>query len=92
MEKSVSKRNTIISICLFVVIFGALLITATFCDLDISKKLVQLQPGQYYTTNMFGAVFACIGSWPAYLFLSAAFAIMYASPETGSSIYQTNGL
>lgn len=74
-----SKRNSIISICLFVVIFGALLITATFVDLDVSKALVRLEEGQYYTTNLFGAVFACIGSTPTYMFLAAAFAIIYAN-------------
>lgn len=79
MEKSVSRRNSIISIVLFVVIFGALLTVATFYDLDISKMLVDLKPGQYYSDNVFGAIFASIGSWPTYIFLSAAFAIIYAN-------------
>ena len=81
MEKSVSKRNSVISLCLFIVIFAGLLATATFYDLDISKMLVKLEPGQYYTTNLFGATLACIGSWPTYLFLSAAFAIIYANTK-----------
>ncbi|MDO4847969.1 MAG: phosphatase PAP2 family protein [Clostridiaceae bacterium] len=90
MEKSVSRRNSIICICLFVVIFGGLLALATVYDLPISKALVKLEPGQYYTADPFGSLFACIGSWPAYLFLSAAFAIIYAnirrSPNKALSI------
>ena len=79
MEKSVSRRNSIICICLFVVIFGGLLALATVYDLDISKALVRLEPGQYYTTDPFGATFAAIGSWPSILFMMAAFAILYAN-------------
>ena len=85
MDKASSKRNTIISICLFVVIFAGLLTIATFYDLDISKQLVRLEEGQYYSTNLFGSVFASIGSVPTYIFLSAAFAIIYANTRRATN-------
>ncbi|MBE6827107.1 MAG: phosphatase PAP2 family protein [Ruminococcaceae bacterium] len=79
MEKNKSKLGTVLSICFFVVIFAGLLITATFTDLQISQKLVRLDEGQYFTTNLFGAIFASIGSCPTYIMLSAAFAIIYSN-------------
>lgn len=74
-----AKKKTVLSVCLFVVIFAGLLITATFTDLQVSKILVDLEPGCYFTDNVFGAVFESIGSSPAYLFLAAAFAIIFAN-------------
>lgn len=74
-----TKKKTVLSICLFVVIFAGLLITATFTDLQVSKMLVDLEPGCYFTDNVFGAVFEAIGSEPAYFFLAAAFAIIFAN-------------
>ena len=79
MEKSAYKGNKVLSIVLFIVIFAGLLITATFTDLDISKRLVCLEEGQYYSTNLFGAVFASIGSTPTYIMLSVACAIIFAN-------------
>ena len=81
MDKSASKRNSIISVCLFIVIFAGLLITATFTDMKVSQTLVRLEPGQYYTTNTFGAVFASIGSTPTYIFLSIACAIIFSNTK-----------
>lgn len=81
MDKSASKRNSIISVCLFIVIFAGLLITATFTDMQVSERLVRLEPGQYFTTNTFGAVFASIGSTPTYIFLSIACAIIFSNTK-----------
>lgn len=81
MEKS--KKNKL-GIILFAVIFAALLITATFTDLAVSKILVDLDPtpgtyGAYFTDNLFGAPLEAVGSWPVYIMLSFAFEIMFAN-------------
>lgn len=81
MEKTNTKRNTVIGVCLFAVIFGALLALATVFDLRVSEILVRLDPGAYFTNSVFGAVFECIGSWPVYLFLSIAFACIYTNTK-----------
>lgn len=63
------KKKTILNICLFLLIFGGLLITATFTDLQVSQILTKnvLEPGRYYTENVFGACFETIGTAPEYL-------------------------
>lgn len=81
MENTNSKKKTIIGICLFIVIFGALLVTATFYDLEVSRILAKVNLGEYYTTSAFGAIFETIGSWPVYAFLSVAFAIIYSNTK-----------
>ena len=64
-----TKKKTIISLCLFAVIFGGLLLTATFTDLQVSQILTKgtLPAGQYYATGVFGVVFECIGTSPELL-------------------------
>ena len=73
------KKKTILSLCLFVLIFGGLLLTATFTDLQVSQILTKntLPAGQYYATGVFGVVFECVGSSPE-LLLSAVCAAMLA--------------
>ena len=72
-----AKKKTILSVCLFVLIFGGLLLTATFTDLQVSRALTKntLPPGQYYATGVFGVVFECIGTSPE-LLISAVCAAM----------------
>lgn len=62
------KKKTILSVCLFILIFGGLLVTATFTDLQVSRILTKnvLPQGQYYTEHIFGAVFESIGTIPEY--------------------------
>lgn len=62
------KKKTIISVCLFVAIFGGLLITATFTDMAVSRFLTQfsLPQGQYYADDIFGVVFETIGTSPEF--------------------------
>ncbi len=84
MNKSKSVRNTVIAVCLFIVIFGALLLTATLYDLEVSKILAKVNVGEYFTTSVFGAIFESIGSWPVYAMLSAAFAIIYSNTKRSS--------
>lgn len=71
------KKKTILSLILFAVIFGGLLLTATFTDLQVSQILTKgtLPAGQYYATGVFGVVFECIGTCPE-LLLSAICAAM----------------
>ena len=63
------KKKTILNVCLFALIFGGLLITATFTDLQVSQLLTKnvLEPGRYYTESFFGACFETIGTAPEYL-------------------------
>lgn len=81
MEKTNTKRNAVIGICLFAVVFGALLAFATVYDLRVSEILVRLDAGAYFTNSVFAAVFECIGSSPVYLFLSIAFACIYTNTK-----------
>ncbi|MBQ7638044.1 MAG: phosphatase PAP2 family protein [Clostridia bacterium] len=62
------KKKTVLSVCLFVFIFGGLLITATFTDLQVSRILTSLSlpEGQYYANDVFGCVFETIGTSPEY--------------------------
>ncbi len=63
------KKKTIVSLCLFFLLFGALLLTATFTDLQVSQALTRfsLPAGQYYADDIFGVVFECIGTSPELL-------------------------
>ncbi len=63
------KKKTVVSLCLFFLIFGGLLLTATFTDLQVSRILTQhaLPAGQYYADDFFGVVFECIGTAPELL-------------------------
>lgn len=83
MEKSALSKNngrkTVIGIILFVIVFGGLLALASVFDLQVSDILADLEPGEYLTKNPFGILFESIGSWPVYLMLSIATAIIYAN-------------
>ena len=74
-----TKKKTILSLCLFALIFGGLLITATFTDLQVSDILTKgtLPEGQYYATGAFGVAFECVGTAPE-LLMSALCAAMVA--------------
>ena len=73
------SSNTILSICLFVLIFGGLLVTATFTDLQVSRFLTQfsLPKGQYYADDIFGRTFETVGCAPIYLSLGFAFHLIF---------------
>lgn len=64
------KKKYLIGAILFVVIFGSLLLVATFFDLEISKILASgsLSEGAYYSTNKFGRFFEYFGSYPIFVF------------------------
>lgn len=63
------KKRTIVSLCLFFLLFGGLLLTATFTDLQVSRILTKyaLPAGQYYADDFFGVVFECVGTSPELL-------------------------
>ncbi|MBE6834911.1 MAG: phosphatase PAP2 family protein [Ruminococcaceae bacterium] len=73
------SEKTILAIILFVVVFGALLVTATFTDLQVSQFLTKfsLPKGQYYADDVFGRAFETIGCSPIYLMLAFAFHIIF---------------
>lgn len=66
------KAKSWLAVVLFFLVFGGLLLTATFTDLRISQILTEnvLPPNQYYTNHAFGAVFECIGSTPIYFMIA----------------------
>ena len=54
------RTKTVVSILLFIAVFGALLVTATFTDLQVSHILTSkaLENHTYYTNEtVFGVVF-----------------------------------
>ena len=63
------KKKTILSLCLFFLIFCGLLITATFTDMQVSRILTKnaLPAGEYYADDIFGVVFECVGTAPELL-------------------------
>lgn len=72
------KKKTILSLCLFFLLFGSLLLTATFTDLQVSRLLTQhaLPAGQYYADDVFGVVFECIGTSPELLLCGVCAAML----------------
>ena len=73
------KTKTILSVLLFVLIFGALLATATFTDLQVSNILTRsaLTDHTYLSGDTFGASFEAIGSNPIYLAFAFSFMILF---------------
>lgn len=73
------KKKSWLSVILFVVIFAALLTTATFTDLSVSTILTKnaLLPGEYLSTDTFGVAFEAMGSAPVYAMIAFAFQILF---------------
>ncbi len=63
------KKKTILAVCLFLLLFCGLLVTATFTDLQVSEILTKnvLAPGNYYTEHFYGAAMETVGTAPEYL-------------------------
>jgi len=78
-ERVFPVKNTVIAVCVFLVVFGGLLALATFNDLQVSQFLTQfsLPKGQYYANDVFGRVMETVGSAPIYLMLGFAFHILF---------------
>ena len=65
---------------LFIAVFGALLVTATFTDLQVSHILTAkaLAAHTYYTNETtYGVVLEAVGSSPVYLMLAFSFQILF---------------
>ena len=79
MTQKNTRLYTIIAIALFVVIFVAMVLIATFYDLEISKILTKygLKEGEYFSYNGFGLFFEVVGSGPIYLMGSIAGVIFF---------------
>ncbi|MBR1747882.1 MAG: phosphatase PAP2 family protein [Clostridia bacterium] len=79
MERKNTRLYTIIGLSLFAVVFAALVVVATFCDLEISKILTKnaLPTGAYFSTSGFGLFFEAMGSAPIYLMGSVAGIIFF---------------
>ena len=68
MKFNINKKAIII----FLAVFVALVITATFTDLGVSKILVDLDDGKYYSDNLFGVIGEVFGSFPIYYMIGLA--------------------
>ena len=79
VHEMTKKSKTLISILLFVVLFGGLLLTATFTDLQVSDILTRhaLASHSYYTNDPFGATFESVGSAPVYFMLAFSIQILF---------------
>lgn len=73
------KNKTIIAIVLFVAIFAALVLIASFLDLQVSKLLTKgiLKEGEYFATDFFGVLLECVGCIPIYLMIAFACCVLF---------------
>ena len=73
------KNKTIIAIVLFVAILAALVLIASFLDLQVSKLLTKgsLKEGDYYATGFFGVLLECVGCVPIYLMIAFACCVLF---------------
>lgn len=71
------KKTAILSVGLFIVIFGGLLTIASFFDLQINQLLCDLEAGEYISSNGFGLFFEAIGSSPIYIMSGIACTIWF---------------
>ena len=74
-----TKTRNWLSFVLFVVIFGGLLVTATFTDFQVSSFLTAkaLSAHTYLSSDTFGVAFEAIGSDPVYIGFAFAFSILF---------------
>lgn len=73
------KRRNIVVVAAVSVVILALLIVATFYDLEITRALADLEVGQYQSNNIFGRIFETIGEMPVYLIALFAASIIIAN-------------
>ncbi|MBD5092345.1 MAG: hypothetical protein HDT36_03080, partial [Clostridiales bacterium] len=90
------KAKTIISIVLFVVIFVALILIASFCDLQISQLLTKgvLEDGEYFAHDFFGVMLESVGCIPIYLMIAFILCVLFWSSlkigvpfKSGNTVY-----
>lgn len=75
------KTKTIISITLFVVIFVALILVASFCDWQVSELLTKgvLKDGSYFANDFFGVMLESVGCIPIYLMIAFILCVLFWS-------------
>ena len=80
MDIQKRKKTSVLSFVLFVVIFGGLLLAATFFDLKINDILTSssLSAHTYLTNDAFGASFEAVGDSAHYIMFALAFSILFA--------------
>ncbi len=71
------KHKTLIYSSIAVIVFAVLLLLAGLYDLDVSKYLVHIEPGRYYSANNFAIAIEMFGEIPLYLFLCYAFSVVF---------------
>ena len=74
------RTKSWVALLLFIAVFGALLVTATFTHLQVSNILTAkaLAAHTYYTNEtVYGVVLEAVGSSPVYLMLAFSFQILF---------------
>ncbi len=69
-------RKNLKFIIIFFVLFISLLV-GTFFDLEISRAISEVEPGKYYSTNLFAVFFECFGEMPVYILPSLALGVLF---------------
>lgn len=87
------KLKTILSVAVFLLVFIALILVATFCDFQISGIMTKgiLKDGQYFATDFLGVMLEAVGCTPIYLMIAFVLLVLFWSciklwkkdPETG---------
>jgi PAP2 superfamily. len=79
MDKLSFKTKTLLSWIGFAIVFAALIVIASFYDLEISKILTKnsLPDNAYISTNGFGLFFEAIGSMPIFVMLALGAAVWF---------------
>ena len=75
------KLKTILSVAVFLVVFIALMLIATFCDFEISGIMTKgiLKDGQYFATDFFGVMLEAVGCTPIYLMIAFVLCVLFWS-------------
>lgn len=71
------RTDRIITWLIFVAVFGGLMVWASIYDLQISKNIAALKPGEYFSSNTFARAIEIFGETPLYCFLCFAFAVIF---------------
>ena len=75
------KLKTIISVAAFALVFIALILIASFCDLQVSKILTKgiLAEGDYFAADFFGVMLESVGCIPIYLMIAFVLCVLFWS-------------
>ncbi|MCM1306843.1 MAG: phosphatase PAP2 family protein [Roseburia sp.] len=75
------KLKTILSVAVFLLVFLALILIATFCDLQISDIMTKgiLKDGDYFATDFLGVMLEAVGCTPIYLLIAFVLCVLFWS-------------